>query len=73
MFSKISNVYFVSMQTFSQLCNFDFNANLIELHSAPWTILDAPRFPYRGLLIGKASQNFSLFDLERQAMQAPLT
>jgi hypothetical protein len=41
------------MQTFSQLCNFDFNANLIELHSAPWTILDAPRFPYRGLLIGR--------------------
>ncbi|AQK86016.1 Beta-hexosaminidase 3 [Zea mays] len=40
-----------ALETFSQLCSFDFNANLIELHSAPWTILDAPRFPYRGLLI----------------------
>jgi hypothetical protein len=45
-------VNFVFLQTFSQLCNFDFNARLIELHSAPWTIMDMPRFPYRGLLIG---------------------
>ncbi|CAL5094965.1 unnamed protein product [Urochloa decumbens] len=40
-----------ALETFSQLCTFDFNARLIELHSAPWTILDKPRFPYRGLLI----------------------
>ncbi|KAK3135557.1 hypothetical protein QOZ80_5BG0420340 [Eleusine coracana subsp. coracana] len=40
-----------ALETFSQLCTFDFNARLIELHSAPWTILDTPRFPYRGLLI----------------------
>ena len=45
-------VIFVFLQTFSQLCNFDFNARLIELHSAPWTIVDMPRFHYRGLLIG---------------------
>ncbi|CAN6333055.1 unnamed protein product, partial [Urochloa humidicola] len=29
-----------ALETFSQLCNFDFNTRLIELHSAPWTILD---------------------------------
>ncbi|KAF8719743.1 hypothetical protein HU200_024496 [Digitaria exilis] len=40
-----------ALETFSQLCNFDFNARMIQLHSAPWTILDKPRFPYRGLLI----------------------
>nr|CAB3465228.1 unnamed protein product [Digitaria exilis] len=40
-----------ALETFSQLCNFDFNARIIQLHSAPWTILDKPRFPYRGLLI----------------------
>ncbi|KAL6909977.1 hypothetical protein ACP4OV_001235 [Aristida adscensionis] len=40
-----------ALETFSQLCSFDFTARLIELHSAPWTIVDMPRFPYRGLLI----------------------
>ncbi|KAL5231834.1 hypothetical protein ABZP36_030610 [Zizania latifolia] len=40
-----------ALETFSQLCNFDFSSRLIELHSAPWTITDMPRFPYRGLLI----------------------
>uniref|UniRef100_A0A0E0L2K0 Beta-hexosaminidase n=1 Tax=Oryza punctata TaxID=4537 RepID=A0A0E0L2K0_ORYPU len=40
-----------ALETFSQLCNFDFTSRLIELQSAPWTITDVPRFPYRGLLI----------------------
>uniref|UniRef100_A0A0E0PMJ1 Beta-hexosaminidase n=1 Tax=Oryza rufipogon TaxID=4529 RepID=A0A0E0PMJ1_ORYRU len=40
-----------ALETFSQLCNFDFTSRLIELQSAPWTITDMPRFPYRGLLI----------------------
>ncbi|XP_066162705.1 beta-hexosaminidase 3 isoform X2 [Oryza sativa Japonica Group] len=40
-----------SLQTFSQLCYFDFTSKLIELISAPWRISDTPRFPYRGLLI----------------------
>ncbi|KAL6909976.1 hypothetical protein ACP4OV_001234 [Aristida adscensionis] len=40
-----------ALETFSQLCSFGFDSRLIELHSAPWSILDMPRFPYRGLLI----------------------
>ncbi|XP_006645150.1 beta-hexosaminidase 3-like [Oryza brachyantha] len=40
-----------ALQTFSQLCYFDFTSRLIEIISAPWTISDTPRFPYRGLLI----------------------
>uniref|UniRef100_A0A0E0CBG1 Beta-hexosaminidase n=1 Tax=Oryza meridionalis TaxID=40149 RepID=A0A0E0CBG1_9ORYZ len=40
-----------ALQTFSQLCYFDFTSKLIELISAPWRISDTPRFPYRGLLI----------------------
>ncbi|KAL6620254.1 hypothetical protein ACP70R_035393 [Stipagrostis hirtigluma subsp. patula] len=40
-----------ALETFSQLCSFDFDSRLIKLHSAPWSILDMPRFPYRGLLI----------------------
>ncbi|GJM92330.1 hypothetical protein PR202_ga08793 [Eleusine coracana subsp. coracana] len=43
-----------ALQTFGQLCYFDFTSRLIELNSAPWIITDAPRFPYRGLLIDTA-------------------
>ncbi|MQL76171.1 hypothetical protein Taro_008578 [Colocasia esculenta] len=38
-------------QTFSQLCHFNFTTRNVELHLAPWIIIDQPRFPYRGLLI----------------------
>ncbi|KAJ3678126.1 hypothetical protein LUZ60_001929 [Juncus effusus] len=40
-----------ALETFSQLCYFNFTTKIVELHSAPWTIFDLPRFPYRGLLI----------------------
>lgn len=39
------------LQTFSQLCHFNFTTRLIEVHMVPWTIIDQPRFSYRGLLI----------------------
>lgn len=39
------------LQTFSQLCHFNFTSRIIQVHQAPWTIIDQPRFPYRGLLI----------------------
>jgi hexosaminidase len=42
------------LQTFGQLCYFDFTSRLIGLNSAPWIITDTPRFPYRGLLIDTA-------------------
>ncbi|XP_022680619.1 beta-hexosaminidase 3 isoform X1 [Setaria italica] len=40
-----------ALETFSQLCSFDLESRQIILRSAPWSILDSPRFPYRGLLI----------------------
>ncbi|KAJ4798809.1 Beta-hexosaminidase [Rhynchospora pubera] len=40
-----------ALETFSQLCYFNFTSKVVELHAAPWTIYDLPRFPYRGLLI----------------------
>ncbi|KAG6512541.1 hypothetical protein ZIOFF_030662 [Zingiber officinale] len=40
-----------ALETFSQLCHFNFDERIVELHSAPWSIFDEPRFPYRGLLI----------------------
>ncbi|KAJ6902449.1 beta-hexosaminidase 3-like [Populus alba x Populus x berolinensis] len=39
------------LQTFSQLCHFNVTSRLIEVHMVPWTIIDQPRFSYRGLLI----------------------
>lgn len=39
------------LQTFSQLCNINLATRTIELYMAPWSILDQPRFPFRGLLI----------------------
>ncbi|GMH11424.1 hypothetical protein Nepgr_013265 [Nepenthes gracilis] len=42
------------LQTFSQLCHFNFKTRVIEVNLVPWTIIDMPRFPYRGLLIDTA-------------------
>ncbi|XP_026432864.1 beta-hexosaminidase 3-like [Papaver somniferum] len=39
------------LQTFSQLCQFNFITKTIEVQQAPWSIADEPRFSYRGLLI----------------------
>ncbi|XP_050205175.1 beta-hexosaminidase 3 isoform X2 [Mercurialis annua] len=39
------------LQTFSQLCYFNSATSVIEVRMAPWTIIDQPRFSYRGLLI----------------------
>ncbi|KAK9141411.1 hypothetical protein Scep_011092 [Stephania cephalantha] len=39
------------LQTFSQLCNFNFTTRIIEVRQVPWIIIDQPRFQYRGLLI----------------------
>ena len=38
------------LETFSQLVRFDFDANQHTLPLAPWTIVDEPRFPHRGLV-----------------------
>ncbi|KAG5532757.1 hypothetical protein RHGRI_027158 [Rhododendron griersonianum] len=42
------------LQTFSQVCHFNFTTRLIEVRQAPWDISDQPRFSYRGLLIDTA-------------------
>ncbi|OMO82896.1 hypothetical protein COLO4_22777 [Corchorus olitorius] len=39
------------LQTFSQLCRFNIKRKVIEIQMAPWTIIDQPRFSFRGLLI----------------------
>ncbi|XP_042977761.1 beta-hexosaminidase 3 isoform X2 [Carya illinoinensis] len=39
------------LQTFSQLCYFNFTLEVIQVPRVPWTVIDKPRFSYRGLLI----------------------
>ncbi|XP_010528624.2 PREDICTED: beta-hexosaminidase 3 [Tarenaya hassleriana] len=39
------------LQTFSQLCQFNFKQRVVEIAMTPWSITDGPRFSYRGLLI----------------------
>lgn len=48
------------LQTFSQLCAFDYLTKSVQIYKAPWFIQDKPRFKYRGLLIGNSSQYLSL-------------
>ena len=42
------------LETFSQLVLFDFDTGSYTLRFAPWAIIDAPRFPHRGLMIDSA-------------------
>lgn len=42
------------LETFSQLCSFDFKSRSVQVRNSPWFISDEPRFPYRGLLIDTA-------------------
>ncbi|KAJ6892271.1 hypothetical protein NC651_025468 [Populus alba x Populus x berolinensis] len=39
------------LETFSQLCAFDYETKAVQIYRAPWYILDKPRFAYRGLLL----------------------
>lgn len=39
------------LQTFSQVCFFNFATRVFEVRQAPWNISDQPRFSYRGLLL----------------------
>ncbi|XP_052885151.1 beta-hexosaminidase 3 isoform X4 [Gossypium arboreum] len=39
------------VQTFSQLCYFSVTSRVLQIDMSPWTIIDQPRFSYRGLLI----------------------
>ncbi|GAB2276657.1 Beta-hexosaminidase 1 [Dionaea muscipula] len=39
------------LETFSQLCVFDFGSKSVQIVKAPWNIRDEPRFTYRGLLV----------------------
>ncbi|KAH6812644.1 beta-hexosaminidase 3 [Perilla frutescens var. frutescens] len=39
------------LETFSQVCHYNISSRGILVHQVPWTVVDQPRFSYRGLLI----------------------
>ncbi|KAF6164360.1 hypothetical protein GIB67_037517 [Kingdonia uniflora] len=39
------------LETFSQLCTFNYETKTVEVNKAPWYIQDKPRFVFRGLLL----------------------
>ena len=39
------------LQTFAQLCHFDFDADAVAISRVPWSIDDKPRFAHRGLML----------------------
>nr|XP_010937791.3 LOW QUALITY PROTEIN: beta-hexosaminidase 1 [Elaeis guineensis] len=39
------------LETFSQLCIFNYETKTVEVYNAPWYIQDEPRFAFRGLLL----------------------
>ncbi|GAQ79295.1 Beta-N-acetylhexosaminidase [Klebsormidium nitens] len=42
------------IETFSQLCVYDYGLRAVKIENAPWRIFDEPRFPHRGILIDTA-------------------
>ncbi|XP_057436360.1 beta-hexosaminidase 1 [Lotus japonicus] len=39
------------LETFSQLCSFDYTTKTVQIYKAPWSIQDKPRFAFRGLML----------------------
>ena len=39
------------LQTFAQLCRYDYDQDYVAIDQAPWNITDAPRFAHRGLML----------------------
>ncbi|KAF1888805.1 hypothetical protein Lal_00036847 [Lupinus albus] len=57
------------LETFSQLCSFDFTTKTVQIHKAPWSIQDKPRFSYRGLLID-TSRHYLPIDVIKQIIES---
>lgn len=51
----------LSMQTFSQLCDFNYETKTVQVYKAPWYISDKPKFVYRGLMLGEHNSLFHKF------------
>nr|CAB3463704.1 unnamed protein product [Digitaria exilis] len=57
------------LETFSQLCVFNYDTKNVEVRNAPWHILDEPRFPFRGLLLD-TSRHYLPVDVIKQVIDS---
>ncbi|XP_019452564.1 PREDICTED: beta-hexosaminidase 1-like [Lupinus angustifolius] len=57
------------LETFSQLCSFDYTTKTVQIYKAPWSIRDKPRFAYRGLLLD-TSRHYLPIDVIKQIIES---
>ncbi|XP_059666199.1 beta-hexosaminidase 1 [Cornus florida] len=57
------------LETFSQLCSFDYGTKTVQVYKAPWYIQDKPRFSYRGLLLD-TSRHYLPVDVIKQVIES---
>ncbi|KAK6929291.1 Beta-hexosaminidase, eukaryotic type, N-terminal [Dillenia turbinata] len=57
------------LETFSQLCSFNYESKTVEVYKAPWYIRDEPRFAYRGLLVD-TSRHYLPIDVIKQIIDS---
>ncbi|XP_061997768.1 beta-hexosaminidase 1 [Rosa rugosa] len=57
------------LETFSQLCTFDYETKSMQVHKSPWNIRDKPRFAYRGLLLD-TSRHYLPIDVIKQVIES---
>ena len=52
-----------ALETLSQLIGFNFDTEMYEVRNAPWSVIDKPRFPHRGVLVDTARHYLPLTTL----------
>ncbi|WVY92819.1 hypothetical protein V8G54_031907 [Vigna mungo] len=57
------------LETFSQLCSFDYTTKKLQISKVPWSIRDKPRFQYRGLLLD-TSRHYLPVNVIKQIIEA---
>ncbi|RZC76865.1 hypothetical protein C5167_000979 [Papaver somniferum] len=57
------------LETFSQLCSFDYGTKSVQVYKAPWYIQDEPKFVFRGLLLD-TSRHFLPIDVIKQVIES---
>ncbi|KAL6326693.1 hypothetical protein AAG906_010867 [Vitis piasezkii] len=57
------------LETFSQLCAFDYGTKTVQVYNAPWYIQDKPRFVYRGLMLD-TSRHYLPIDVIKHVIES---
>ncbi|KAI3934097.1 hypothetical protein MKW92_025589 [Papaver armeniacum] len=57
------------LETFSQLCSFNYGTKSVQVYKAPWYIQDEPKFVFRGLLLD-TSRHFLPINVIKQVIES---